>query len=162
MARLGRVANGLFALIVTMIAIPGILYAVPQLAGADGAYVVLSGSMTPTLRVGDVVFVESGAPQVGDVITFHAPSGSLVTHRVVEVRDASFVTKGDANSANDPREVPADQVVGKLAFKIPAWGLIGMFARTTVGYVVLVLVPGIALITHQVIRIRKARREASA
>lgn len=162
MTRIGAVANGLLSLTVLAIAIPGILHAAPQLVGANGAYVVLTGSMTPTLRVGDLVFVKAGPVEVGDVITFHATSGSkeLVTHRVVAVREDSFVTKGDANAANDPRPVAAEDVVGKVDFKIPAWGLVSMFARTTLGYVTLILIPGLAIIMHQVQRIRKARKEA--
>jgi signal peptidase I len=41
-------------------------------------YNVASGSMEPTLPVGDRVAVNrsSGAPQVGDIVVFHAPGGA--------------------------------------------------------------------------------------
>ena len=67
-----------------------------------------SGSMEPAIEEGDgVVLVPSqGArsPGVGDVVTFQAElvnGGSLTTHRVVEVTEEGYVTKGDANPFTD-------------------------------------------------------------
>src|SRR5262249_53778656 len=35
-----------------------------------------SGSMEPTLRIGSRVTVSTGAPEVGDIVVFHPPSGA--------------------------------------------------------------------------------------
>lgn len=46
-------------------------------------YKVTSGSMEPTLQVGDQVSTErSGAPQVGDIVVFHPPVGARAINPV--------------------------------------------------------------------------------
>jgi signal peptidase len=69
---------------------------------------VETGSMQPTLDAGDGFIAVpnslAGAPEAGDVIVFRAEElqgGGLVTHRVVEVTDQGYITKGDANNALD-------------------------------------------------------------
>lgn len=42
---------------------------------------------------------------VGDVIVFYRDS-HLVCHRVIQINDGSFSTKGDNNAVNDPDPVP--------------------------------------------------------
>lgn len=104
---------------------------VPRLAGAT-PYAVLTGSMAPTMPPGTLVVVKPVAPadiQAGDVITFwpreHDPT--VVTHRVISVGfdssgRPSFVTRGDANDANDPTPVRAPQVVGERWYSVPYLG----------------------------------------
>jgi signal peptidase len=93
--------------------------------------VVKSGSMEPTLKVGDVIVIEPAAPQdinIGDVIVFWNPwYGNLVVHRVVHKTDEGVYTRGDANAGTDPwSPVPYKNIVGKwTGFKIPYWTGIG-------------------------------------
>ena len=92
--------------------------------------VVISGSMQPTLNVGDIIVVKGFDPneiKVGDIIVYHKPIRyeELNVHRVIEVyrNDGKifFTTKGDANSGSIPWEIrfPADLVVGKVIEKLP-------------------------------------------
>src|SRR6185295_4926628 len=74
-----------------------------------GLYAVRTASMTPALKVGDLVVEERVDPakiQVGDVITLATANGATVTHRVETVtpNDAGpvFTTRGDANASPDP------------------------------------------------------------
>jgi signal peptidase len=73
---------------------------------------MLSGSMTPTIRPGDMV-VDTPEPlrdvRVGQIITFHTPTatGYVDSHRVTHVQrlpSGAVVirTKGDANKVEDP------------------------------------------------------------
>ena len=51
-------------------------------------FVVLTGSMSPTLDVGDLVIVKDTEPEaiaVGDVITYSVGNDNVVTHRVKEI-----------------------------------------------------------------------------
>ena len=79
-----------------------------------GLYTIISGSMEPNISVYDVVASvqvdDVSTIKVGDVITFISTwelnYGTTVTHRVVNIikgqnGDYSFVTKGDANEAQD-------------------------------------------------------------
>jgi signal peptidase len=90
---------------------------------------VISGSMRPTLDVGDVVIVakvSSDNIKPGDIIQFRETQGVATVHRVVDIQEVEgnmvFVTKGDDNSAPDPEAVLAANVVGKVIFNIPKVG----------------------------------------
>jgi signal peptidase len=106
------------------------LIIVPKVAGAR-PLTILSGSMTGTYDVGDVVVVKPvkvDTLQIGDVITFQPFSDdpSLTTHRIVGVAFGSngreFVTQGDANNAPDLKPISADQVKGEVWYSVPKVG----------------------------------------
>jgi len=97
--------------------------------------VVCSNSMRPTLNVGDLILVEgvdAYSVREGDVIVFNTPqpyaktTPSPVVHRVVEVVLENgvvyFKTKGDANGSEDPWLLPAENVIGRLLYRIPYLG----------------------------------------
>ena len=90
---------------------------------------VISGSMRPTLDVGDVVIVikvPADTVKPGDIIQFREAEGISTVHRVVEIQEIEgnmvFVTQGDDNRAPDSDLVLADNVVGKVIFNIPKVG----------------------------------------
>lgn len=137
-----------------------VVASVPQLAGADESYVVLSDSMSPAIEAGAVVFV-SDVPadriQSGDVITYRTGSGDAttpVTHRVVDVNEQegghSFVTRGDANEDPDPSPVPESGVIGQVSFHIPLIGYVVSFASSPAGIVTLVVIPAVLLVVLEV------------
>jgi signal peptidase len=91
--------------------------------------VVLSGSMQPALRTGDVVLVApvSDARQVavGDIVTVTAPNqpGGTYLHRVVDVTTSGgLVTRGDANDLPDFPIVDPANVEGKVRLVLPLVG----------------------------------------
>jgi signal peptidase I len=113
-------------------------------------FAVLSGSMEPTLRTGDVVVSRRISPleaRVGDVVTFHDPDrgGVLVTHRVRRVRAAGgkvvFVTRGDANNASERWRIDSDGELSRAVYRIPAVGRVLIAARTRGGLLLLVVLP---------------------
>lgn len=90
-----------------------------------------SGSMVPTLRVGDVVMAEwvrVDTIHPGEIISFtgNPDLPDLVTHRVRSVRvvgDAVRVTtKGDANTEPEQWSAPRGTLVGHVVWKIPLAG----------------------------------------
>ena len=90
---------------------------------------IISGSMRPTLEVGDVVIIAKVSPDVikpGDIIQFREAEGVTTVHRVVEIQEIEgervFVTQGDANSEPDANPVLPGNVVGKAVFDIPKIG----------------------------------------
>lgn len=99
---------------------------------------VLTGSMEPVISPGDMIVVrgvDSPADvRVGDVVTFQPVSNdpALITHRVVEKRfgsgsGVSFVTRGDANGADDD-PIVFDQVVGEYVYHVPFVGRVALWA----------------------------------
>jgi signal peptidase len=111
-------------------------------------YVVRSGSMTPALPVGSVVFVRHTAAAdvlVGDVITFRGENDTVITHRVVAQptdTTAAFQTKGDASDAVDPFTVPAERIIGEAELVVPVAGAVLLMLGTTVGVIATVALLG--------------------
>lgn len=92
-------------------------------------YIVLSGSMEPTIPTGSVAFINRKDREAGegDVIAFTLSSGEgqlMVTHRVVRVEGDLIYTKGDANESEDVSPIRPEQVVGTCAFHIPLLGYV--------------------------------------
>lgn len=150
---IGQVAkwSGIMLLVLIMVLALFVLFA-PRLSGWQ-IDTVLSGSMSPVLKVGDAVVtkpVDPNAITVGDIITYRSPvDGKLVTHRVVEVEKHSapiFRTKGDANSSADSYLVPAQNIVGKVSFHIPLLGYVAQFIKTPLGFILLLALPGAVII----------------
>ncbi|MBS3760359.1 signal peptidase I [Halodesulfurarchaeum sp.] len=127
---------------------PFAAYAVPQAIGADESYVVLSGSMEPTLSPGDVVVVDgSTAIEQGDIVTYASgPDAIPTTHRVVSVMGEGFETKGDANENADHGIVPHSSVLGEVTIILPLIGHVILWANTPLGFVSLIVLPVTALV----------------
>jgi signal peptidase len=98
--------------------------------------VIYSGSMRPTLEVGDIVIIARKNPDlltVGDIIAYRVEGSPIPTiHRVIEVEgagfDRKFITKGDDNDQPD-EPVQQGQVKGKVVLVIPRLGWASIAAR---------------------------------
>lgn len=133
------------------------------------SHVVLTGSMQPTMRTGDVVSyqpVPASRVEPGQVMLFHNPArpGQLLSHRFVRrLPDGTMVTRGDANGHDDSTPVPERSVIGIARMDIPriglplVWWSQGQKERT--GLSALVLVGTILLASTG---IKKARRPEEA
>jgi signal peptidase len=104
--------------------------------------VVVSGSMVPTLNVGDLIIIK-GEPSevlsVGTIIVFHSPADydTLIVHRIVDKMkhddDYAFKTKGDFNYYEDNWIVPSKYIVGAYIGKIPYIGIAIMKLKEPAG-----------------------------
>jgi len=98
--------------------------------------VIASGSMQPTLNVGDIaitVKTPAKAIKIGDIIQFYRASGEPPTiHRVVDKYRSGgltwFITKGDANNAPDD-PINERQVIGKVILIIPKLGWVSIYLK---------------------------------
>lgn len=130
---------------------------VPTVFGMGGA-VVLSGSMEPELSVGDyVITVRQDSYEVGDVIMFYSADGVCTTHRIVEIVDGAFRTKGDANNAADVLLVSADAVIGEVVAAVPGVGTVIGFLQTPAGLCIVLAVIAIAWFAWESISRARAR-----
>lgn len=130
-------------------------------------YIVRSGSMTPTLRVGDLAVLKSAPAQIrpGEVVTF-TYQGKTITHRVIAVdQNAQLQTKGDANSDEDPWRIDPSAVRGILWFRVPYAGYVLVFLRQPAAWVVLVLLPAVWVVIGELLTAygiyRRWRREST-
>ena len=96
--------------------------------------VIASGSMRPTLDVGDMVIVLSTPAKtikIGDIIQYQTAQEPTI-HRVIDKYEAGgttwFVTQGDANNAPDD-PVNERQVMGKVVLTIPKLGWISIYLK---------------------------------
>ena len=128
--------------------------------GRYDLFTVNSGSMEPTLPVGSLLVVKPAETyERGDIVTFRgAAGGEPVTHRIEEVRrDAegreTFLTKGDANPKPDDTVRSREQIIGKVRFSLPYLGYPIAWARTQVGFLVLVIIPGVLIVYHEILKI---------
>jgi signal peptidase len=116
--------------------------------------VVASGSMDPTISIGDLIVVkEESAYTQGEVVTYRDFEGNLITHRIIGVADdGQFITKGDANNVADNATVAPSQIVGELVLDIPGGEAIVDFARQPIVLGVLVFVLALLILAPLVLR----------
>ena len=131
-------------------------------------FIVLSGSMEPSIMTGDMVFVKETDPdslKVGDVSAYKSGS-AVVTHRIVEVKsengETRYVTQGDANNAADQGMVKPADVEGIYQRRIAGAGNLAMFMQTTTGMILFVVCPLVLFVLWDVIRRQlESRKEMS-
>ena len=156
--------------------------------GGKSILTIATDSMKDTFSAGDMIIIkkvtpeESGALQVGDIITYRSPvdldgdgrNGDINTHRIVEVDTAgqSYVTKGDNNAIADnegdmAHSVPYSAVIGVYNGKhVSGLGSVLDFLRTSMGFFVCVVLPMILFFIYELAHFisvlvaeRAARRE---
>jgi signal peptidase I len=104
---------------------------------------VISGSMLPTLNVGDYILLQGvNADEikaeniVGDIIVFPSPTkpGELIVHRAVgKDHEGYFITRGDNNPTTDGWRIPGNEIIGKVIGRIPYIGNTSLFFHTQQG-----------------------------
>lgn len=138
-----------------------------------GAYVIISPSMVPTIKVEDAVVIqrkESNELKVGDIITFLSSdprySGLTITHRIVGIEKSKkgelfFRTKGDNNNSEDTALVKNDNIYGKVILRIPKIGYLQYFLTQSYGWIILIIVPCLGVIIYDFIKIFKSLSKKS-
>jgi signal peptidase len=106
-------------------------FSVLSFGGVVKARVVLTESMTPLIKPGDVVIttpVTRKEPEIGDIVTYVAkrfdgsPVGTF-THRIIDGdKETGFVVKGDNNPSPDVQRPKYEDIAGVLIYTIPFIG----------------------------------------
>jgi signal peptidase len=124
------------------------------------ALAVVSGSMLPTLNVGDVIIVQ-GVPaseiranySTGDIVVYRRSDGILIVHRVVyKVQNSdgnwTITVKGDNNAIADSPFLES-HLVGKVVARIPYIGNVALFVNALGSFyyfiIVLIIIVNILL-----------------
>jgi len=83
---------------------------------------VVTGSMSGTIEINDYVIVKiTDDVQINDIVTFTS-NGELITHRLVQVSGGNYITRGDANTADD-YSISKKDIVGKVVLVVPKAGI---------------------------------------
>lgn len=167
--------------VITFVFVPLILFTLitsrTSILGGVQSFTVLSGSMSPLIPTGSIVFTTpSNRFDSGDIITFKRGNVN-VTHRIVDtvnkegvhvtniasplsgilkpVGQIFFKTKGDANNSPDGELVSAEKIIGKAQFHFPYLGKFSSFIRTPVGFLILIVLPTLMFIGSELWNIKK-------
>jgi len=131
------------------------------------AFVVQSGSMSPAIKTGSLVFIQPSTNYVkGDVITVKVGEDAdiknpkaTITHRVVDIiqkdKQTFYTTKGDANDTPDMTPRPANLVLGKVVLTIPFLGYPVGFIKTSTGFIIAIVIPATIIVYGELLNIRK-------
>ena len=117
-----------------------------------GYAVVVSGSMEPKMHVNDLIVYHkqpASSYEIGDIVVYIRDEGGeemLITHRIIRKSPSGVTTKGDANTLEDPAEVPYSAIVGKVIFRLPYMGVVTSFLRHPFGITITVLLIGVLLL----------------
>ena len=134
--------------------ISGILiaFSVFSASGFIKARIVLTGSMEPTIHVGDIVILSPTThtqPKLGDIAAYTArrfsgESVGIFTHRIIGGDPINgFVMKGDANPSPDVQKPKLEDINGVVIFVVP---FIGKFMTTKMLMILIPVAVGIWLI----------------
>ena len=109
---------------------------------------VLSDSMYPTIKQGDViVVVKQDDYKVDDIVAFQ-DGNMVVTHRIIDQNeDGSFVTKGDYKE-NSPDDTPLkkEYIFGKVVNWSSGWGALVRFFKSPLVSFMLLLIAGLLFV----------------
>lgn len=132
------------------------------------AYVVLTGSMVPKINVKDVIItkkVDAKELKKGDIITFVSTDprfeGVTITHRIVDIMtdentgEVSYKTRGDNNNVDDSALVKDSNIMGKVIIKLPKIGYLQDFLATQGGWIIVILIPCLLVISYDIVQILK-------
>lgn len=132
-----------------------------------GAYVIVSGSMEPIIKIKDAVLIKrvdnEDEVKYGDVVTYRAmdPSyyGVLITHRIVDIKEENgekiYITKGDHNETIDRSPIKFDQINGKVVMRIPKIGYLKYFLVTSYGWILAIVIPSLFIISMDIYKLIK-------
>lgn len=115
---------------------------------------VVSESMMPEYRIGDIIVTKKVSPvslKVGDDVTYVASVVDMkeitITHRIIKKREENgkyyFTTQGINNAVEDP-EIPEDSIYGKVIYKTILFSFVGRLMTNIVIYYILFVSVGVA------------------
>lgn len=120
---------------------------------------VKTGSMAHEIEVGDYIIVKySNDIKLNDIITYKKDD-AIITHRVIEKYNNTYITKGDANNTKD-EPVSSEQIIGKVVKVLPHYGII---RKTILNPIVLIaLIISVYLISYTIRNLKNNKNDNSS
>ena len=115
---------------------------------------VVSPSMEPDYKVGDIILVNKTNPEninIGDDVTYLGKESNLanliITHRVVDKQNEDgknvYTTKGTANKYEDPQITDSD-IYGKVIYHTVLFSFVGRLMTNIIIYYILFILVGVS------------------
>jgi len=135
-------------------------------------FVVVTDSMEPRIRVGELIVVRSVSNpanlEIDDVITFWQ-NNKIITHAIIEVQEGRVVARGE-KAEDDQIEIDYyDSIIGRVIAQSMPLGAVVLFFTSWHGLVFLIIIPVIALVLHETWRfkaklknMKKAKQEQAS
>ena len=121
---------------------------------------VASGSMSPAIKVGDIVVVKlNSSYDEGDIITYYSDS-NYITHRVMRKDNDGIVVRGDANNTDDGK-INQRLVLGKVVLVLKSvylWKKVILNVRVVVSFVITFILFGLTFSYKNIVKWRKYRK----
>lgn len=110
------------------------------------SFVIVSGSMEPTIKKGDAILVKEVPEEeikTNDIISF-TQGETNVTHRIIEIVEENgikkYKTKGDNNNTEDKEKILYEQIEGKYQFKISQFGIVTEILKSKITLMILIII----------------------
>lgn len=115
----------------------------PDLFGKK-AFIIISGSMIPTINIGDIVLINNSTDVHKDNIIAFREDGVVIVHRIIDevVSNEGIVyqTKGDNNNAADINLVEVSNIEGVYKGKIPYVGKVVLYLYNNLWIVAILII----------------------
>ncbi|WP_100333263.1 signal peptidase I [Bacillus alkalisoli] len=131
---------GLTALLICILSLFSFLF----MTGKLNVAIVLSDSMKPTISAGDLLISKSSKEKsinIGDIVTFEDNTGVTVTHRVVDIKNDSVMTKGDAVAYHNTELVDSSSIKSTYVAHVPYLGYVISWIASPWGFIIFYIVP---------------------
>ena len=159
----GKIFKTILNTILILLVLIGIfvVFSFIPLPGNYKVLTVQSGSMSPAIYTGSLVFAKPlNDYNIGDVITRRTKDPKItITHRIISKDEIqgkiAFETKGDANNSPDGEKFTKEGIVGKVFLSVPLLGYPVSYAKTTPGIILLIIIPAVIIIYDEIQKIRK-------
>jgi signal peptidase len=96
--------------------------------------------MEPTLSPQELIVIdEKNSYSVGDIVTYSDSENFLITHRIVQIQNNNFISKGDANNIND--EVAEIKTIeGKVIFHSKILGIFILYLLKPIIFLYIIII----------------------
>lgn len=133
-------------------------------------FTVVSGSMEPKYKIGDVLIskeVDPSTIKVGDTISYLGVRGDfrdkVITHQVIGIEkdsngDRIFRARGLNNLVEDP-EVMEEQLYGVVIYKVLILSFLYRIVSTNIGFYAFIIIPLMYIIGYEIISVLLKKEE---
>ena len=101
--------------------------------------VVLTGSMEPTIKSGEMIIIKEQTDyNVDDIVTYKEDRNFFVTHRIINKYENKYETKGDNNNLID-ETIDKDQIEGKVIYHSKVCGFFILYLLKPITLIVIII-----------------------